>query len=250
MQKPKPVIIPAEWLGNSQLKRAIVHWTGGKYHPNKSDFKSYNVLIGGGGQLYPGKYSLKDNEAASDGKYSRHTNLLNSGSAGIGICSMLGAKRYTTTGEYPVTTDQVVSLILVLADLAEHNEWNRITRRRVLGHHEVEEVYNVKQKDVKWDVSWLPLGGLKNERGKPVALGGDHVMYAIRRAVREELLRRKDESGVIIPRGLNEHVYQIQRAALELGFDLPKHGSDKIWGDEHTGMLKQMVMAYEQRESA
>ena len=68
------------------FKNIILHWTGGNYTPCSSDLLHYHFLIDNLGKIYNGKYSPRDNENCTDGKYAAHCGGGNTGRIGIAIC--------------------------------------------------------------------------------------------------------------------------------------------------------------------
>jgi hypothetical protein len=94
---------------------------------------------------------------------------------------MMGADQ-ETRGKYPITEEQLRSLIHCLADLCEHYNLCPVDPKELLAHSEVEEVYGVKQLN-KWDVDWLPNIGYSHEE----------CMQYIRHEVFKEIQDRETE---------------------------------------------------------
>lgn len=68
------------------FKGIILHWTAGTYTPCQTDLEHYHYVIDGSGKIYSGKYSPRDNENCTDGKYAAHCGGGNTGRIGIAIC--------------------------------------------------------------------------------------------------------------------------------------------------------------------
>lgn len=68
------------------FKGIILHWTAGNYTPCATDLAHYHFIIDANGKIYNGKYSPRDNENCTDGKYAAHCGGGNTGRIGIAIC--------------------------------------------------------------------------------------------------------------------------------------------------------------------
>lgn len=83
-------------------KKTIIcyHWTGGTHKPNATDLDSYQILIGGMGEVYKG---TNPNPSSIAG--------LNSITYNIALCSMAGATeskcKKGNFGDYPITRLQL-----------------------------------------------------------------------------------------------------------------------------------------------
>lgn len=137
------------------MKRIIIHWTGGTDYPNRVDLRHYHFLIDGTGKVHAGDHEPEANLDVSRGGYAAHTRRLNTGSIGVGLCGMLGAKeRPFKTGDYPLTTEQMAALYELCADLCDVYDIP-LGRNTVMTHAEVQGVTGVRQRG-KWDLTWLP----------------------------------------------------------------------------------------------
>jgi len=149
------------------MKRIHLHWTGGGHTPNASDLKHYHFVIAGNGDVVQGNLAPESNLDVSDGQYVAHTRKANTGAIGIALAGMFGAvERPFDPGTSPITTDQLASMAVMVAELCETYDIP-VTRKRVLTHAEIEPTLGVKQRG-KWDITWLP--GMAGP-GDPVSVG-------------------------------------------------------------------------------
>jgi N-acetyl-anhydromuramyl-L-alanine amidase AmpD len=87
--------------------------------------------------------------------YAAHTRRLNTGSIGVAMCGMFGAKESPfDPGKYPITRVQYEATARLCAVLCRRYGIP-VTRETVLSHAEVEGTLGVKQRG-KWDVTRLP----------------------------------------------------------------------------------------------
>ncbi len=150
-------VVPMEWIPWCKMQRIIVHWTAGAHTASANDVEHYHVLIEGDGTLRRGKLSIADNVSAADGKYVAHTKDCNTGSIGVSLCAMRGAKESPfNAGPSPITKAQWDILPLVLADLCRRYAINP-SPTTLLSHAEVERTLGIKQRG-KWDIARLPFG--------------------------------------------------------------------------------------------
>lgn len=163
------------------MKRIIWHWTAGAYGANGLERNHYHYIIEPE-RIVPGTRNPEANLNIKDGDYSAHTRALNTGSIGVAIDAMAGARQFPfDAGYHPITKRQVAMLVELSADLAE--TYNiPVTRKTMLSHAEVEPTLGVKQRG-KWDIAWLP--GMKGS-GDPVQIGD-----ALRQRVSQELSNRQ-----------------------------------------------------------
>lgn len=148
------------------MERIIIHWTGGKHTPNTTDINHYHYIISGDGEVVKGKYEPEDNLSVKT-KYAAHTRGLNTGSIGVSLAGMFGAREAPLdVGDYPITEVQVEVLASLVARLCEEYDIP-VTRTTVLTHAEVQPTLGVKQR-FKWDIVWLP-GMTKTE--DPIKVG-------------------------------------------------------------------------------
>ncbi len=143
------------------MKRIIIHWTGGTYHPSSEDFKHYHYIITGEGLTVLGDYLPEDNLNCKDGKYAAHTEMGNTGSIGIAFCGM---KDYDKGGtNYPLKKVQCEAGFKKIAELCK--KYNIIvTPSTVLTHYEFD--CNRGKAGRKIDIINLPYTNLsKSEIG-------------------------------------------------------------------------------------
>lgn len=133
--------------GRGKVYRVVVHWTAGAYKPSEYDRRHYHFLIDGHGRAVLG--------ARRPGEYLPHTRMLNTGSVGLALCGMGGAReRPFYAGAWPIThlqwerAAQAAAEIIAAYDLA-------LTERTCLFHSEVWRVYRRPQIG-KWDINALP----------------------------------------------------------------------------------------------
>lgn len=155
------------------MKRIIWHWTAGGHRANGTDLRAYHVIIEGDGKVVMGNSPIsanvriaKPNDAST---YAAHTRGLNTGSIGVAVAAMRGAKeRQFDRGPSPITHAQITALIDRTADLCR--EYGiPVTRETVLSHAEVERTLGVKQRQ-KWDIMWIP--GMAAP-GDPIKVGDE-----------------------------------------------------------------------------
>lgn len=148
-------LIPKSWLPVCSMKRIILHWTAGGYEATELDKEHYHILIEGDGKLIRGNYSIADNANTADGRYAAHTRNCNTGSIGVAMCCMAGARRSPfDAGQFPVREIQFAILIRCAAELSLAYDI-RVTPQTVLGHGEVERELGIPQAG-KWDPMRLP----------------------------------------------------------------------------------------------
>lgn len=170
-------MLPNEWLPRCSPARVICHWTAGGYQATGLDRQHYHFLVEGDGTVVRGVYSIADNMDTRDGHYAAHTKGLNTGSIGVAVCCMGGARREPfSPGAFPMTLHQWNVMARVVAELCRRYGLP-VTERTVLGHGEVERVYGIPQRG-KWDPLRLPW--------KP-ALTDLQVGHAFRKLVERKL---------------------------------------------------------------
>lgn len=149
-------IVSRDWMPNCSMKRIILHWTaGGHKASTSSDTGHYHILIEDDGKLVRGTYSIKDNVSTGDDIYAAHTANLNTGSIGISVCCMQGAKESPfDPGSFPMTQTQWETMAQVAAELCDFYDIP-VTPKTVLGHGEVTATLGVDQGG-KWDPMVLP----------------------------------------------------------------------------------------------
>jgi len=146
---------PAPALGAIGLTRIIWHWTAGTYAVSATDRRRYHFIIDGDGTVAAGDRKPEDNISAADGHYAAHTLGANTGSIGIAVAAMHGAReRPFDAGAYPIKTVQIDALVRLSADLARRYGI-KPTPTTMLSHAEVEPTLGIKQSG-KIDIAWAP----------------------------------------------------------------------------------------------
>lgn len=136
------------------MKRIVLHWSAGGHKANATDKKHYHIIIEGDGKIVRGNHAISANESTST-PYAAHTRGLNTGSIGVAVAAMRGAKeRPFASGPSPITNAQVEVLVDQTASLCRQYGIP-VTRQTVLSHAEVEQTLGVAQRN-KWDIMWLP----------------------------------------------------------------------------------------------
>jgi len=137
------------------MKRIIMHWTAGKRSVSKTDLRHYHEIVDGFGDRHIGDHKPEANLNLRSGQYAAHTRALNTGSVGLAMAAMYGAKqRPFKKGQYPIRTKQLNEFVRMCAEYCD--TYNiPVTRRTVLSHAEVQPTLGVWQRG-KWDVTWLP----------------------------------------------------------------------------------------------
>lgn len=160
------------------MKRIILHWTAGTYRASGLDRQHYHFIVEGDGNVVEGVFPPEANISVRPGKYAAHTLNCNTSAIGVAVAAMAGAsERPFDEGEYPITEDQIVVLVRLVAQLAK-TYGITIARDTVLTHAEVQQTLGIRQRG-KWDITWLPGMVLPAD---PVFVGD-----VIRRRVLEEL---------------------------------------------------------------
>lgn len=161
------------------MKRIILHWTAGTHTPNSTDRKAYHYVIGGKGEIVKGVFPPEANEKLVTGKYAAHCYMCNTGSIGVSLAAMSGAKEAPfSAGKYPITQSQVNALVSLVASLCV-KYGIPVTSSTVLTHAEVESNLGIKQKN-KWDITYLP------ELGKTSAkVVGDYLRQKIKMEIKK-----------------------------------------------------------------
>lgn len=137
------------------MKRSITHWTAGGGRASSVDLEHYHYLTEFDGNYVKGHEDIKDNMVTSDGDYAAHTLHLNTGSMGLAMCGMRGAKENPfDAGPSPLNEVQFESHCNLVA--SKHIEYGvPINEKTCLTHAEVEPRLGVKQRG-KWDLTRLP----------------------------------------------------------------------------------------------
>jgi len=150
-----PAVVPEEWLPPARPERIICHWTAGAHRASDLDRRHYHLLIEGDGTVRRGDHPISANDRPVSGAYAPHTRSKNTGSIGVAVCAMAGARqRPFDPGRYPMGREQWRRMAAVVAQLC-HRYGIRVTPETVLGHGEVEHRLGVPQR-AKWDPLALP----------------------------------------------------------------------------------------------
>lgn len=141
-------------MSRGVLLRTVTHWTGGGGRASAPDKKHYHYITEFDGRRVKGKEEPEDNIVVSDGDYAAHTLRLNTGSIGVAMAAMVGAKESPLDyGSSPITEIQFERHCALLAELhIEHGI--PVTPSTCLTHAEVEPRLGVKQRG-KWDITVL-----------------------------------------------------------------------------------------------
>lgn len=160
------------------MKRIIFHWTAGAYKANDVDKKSYHFIIEGDGTVVNGIYRPEDNLSTADGKYAKHTKGLNTGSIGVSLACMSGAREVPfNPGKFPMTKTQWDAGIRLGAQLAKRYRIP-VLKETILSHAEVEKTLGVKQNN-KWDFTRLAWA--------PEIIGAEACGNLLRNSIKKEL---------------------------------------------------------------
>jgi len=87
-------------------EKITLHWTAGRYEPNKCDLANYHILIKEDGSF------VKTHQFSETLEYSCY--MENTDNIQISLCGMLGANP-DDFGEYPITKKQIEAMIELCA---------------------------------------------------------------------------------------------------------------------------------------
>ncbi|MEM9341596.1 MAG: peptidoglycan-binding protein [Pseudomonadota bacterium] len=179
--------VPADWMPSAEMKRIILHWTGGAHNPSASDKKHYHILIDGDGELHRGTHAITANVPPLR-RYAAHTRGSNSNSIGLALCAMGGdaRERPFKPGPFPITRVQWETMAQVVAELCLRYGI-AVTRSTVLGHGEVQANLGITQNG-KWDpmvVEWDP-GRSYQEVGDSFRARAEEVLTALKHPMAAE----------------------------------------------------------------
>ena len=136
------------------MKRVIVHWTAGAHRASDLDRAHYHLLIEADGRIVKGACSIDCNAARVEPRAS-HTRNCNTGSIGVAVCAMAGAReRPFTAGPFAMTQRQWSVMAEVVTELCRRYSIP-VTTQTVLAHGEVERHLGIPQRQ-KWDPMVLP----------------------------------------------------------------------------------------------
>jgi hypothetical protein len=132
-------LIPADWMPEAKVNRAIVHWAAGAHRASGLDRSHDHMLIEGDGELVRGIPSIDLNDARGvKPGHAAHTLNCLTGSIGVSLCCMTCAvERPFKAGSAPMTRKQCDALPAVLADLCRRYSMP-VTPRTFLSHVEVQ----------------------------------------------------------------------------------------------------------------
>lgn len=147
-------VLPLEWLpAGANVARVVLHWTAGRWTPSLLDRAHYHLLLDGAGKPRRGIRPV--------GAKLPHTRGLNTGSVGLALCGMAGARQSPfDPGPWPIHERQWRLAARAAAEILQRyrlydDPQDPPPARLVLSHCEVGAVYGVEQRG-KWDVSVLP----------------------------------------------------------------------------------------------
>lgn len=176
LMKLKGVDRKEDVFHHSGLHRIHMHWTAGAYGDIELEREAYHVIILEDGDVVMGRHKPEANRSTSDGQYAAHTRAANSGSIGISVDCMAGAKEAPFDPGYaPMTVVQLESMCREVANLAETYDIP-ISRYSTLTHSEVQPTLGIRQ-NWKWDINWIP--GMAKP-GDPIRVG-DVIRNKIRK---------------------------------------------------------------------
>lgn len=162
----------------SGLHRVVMHWPASGESASVSDRQHYHSIITHDLRVVDGYLKPEANSSTADGRYVAHTRALNTGSIGLAIDGMLGAKEWPfSPGTSPFTRDMLDLFVETVADYCITYDIP-VSRYTVLTHAEVQPTLGVWQRR-KWDITWLP--GM-DEPGDPIRVG-DELRDLIRAAI-------------------------------------------------------------------
>ena len=135
------------------MNKIIIHWTAGRYTPNKTDLEHYHFLVDGEGKTHRGMYRPEDNENCNDGCYAAHTGGGNTGAIGVAMCAMAGFTGSPGNLKYPITPIQLEACFKLCAELCEKYQ---IPVENVWTHYEFGKNHPNTSSSGKIDIIWLP----------------------------------------------------------------------------------------------
>lgn len=175
------------------MQRIIVHWTAGAYRASSYDKRAYHFLIEGDGTIVRGDSSIAANYPPLSDGYAAHTRALNSGSIGVAVCGMAGAReRPFDAGRYPIVQEQWDKMIEVISQLCDFYRIPLLPET-VLTHAEVQFTLGVRQNS-KWDFTRLPF--------KPQLHGAKAVGDDLRSKIKERMSVYGTTSSIPYGRGV------------------------------------------------
>jgi len=137
------------------MQRIIIHWTAGSHTASALDREHYHFLVEGDGTELSGQWPVSANAKIVGSNYAAHTLGTNTGSIGVAVCAMAGAKeRPFNAGRFPITVTQMDAMAALVGRLCAKYKIP-VTRTTVLTHAEVQTTLGINQRG-KWDIMWLP----------------------------------------------------------------------------------------------
>lgn len=143
------------------MNRIIMHHSAGPGRVTDMDRQHYHRIVDAQGVVHSGNHPIADNapgRSLQTGKYAAHTRGLNTGSIGVAIAAMAGARWNDPRGStfsFP-TQVQMDEFIKEVARLAFRYNIP-VTPKTILSHAEVQITLGVKQAG-KWDFDYDPFG--------------------------------------------------------------------------------------------
>jgi len=135
------------------MKRIVAHWSAGTYEVNSLDLEHYHLIVDGECRVHEGKHPVSDNESTSDGIYAAHARRCNTGSIGIAVACMAGAREDFRHGDYPMKEVQFEKLCETMAEDCQVYGIP-VSSLTTLTHAEVEPNLGIAQRG-KWDFTEL-----------------------------------------------------------------------------------------------
>lgn len=161
------------------MKRIIMHWTAGGHEVGQTDREHYHEIVGGDGSRVAGIHRPEANINLRTGQYAAHTLALNTGSIGLSMAAMRGARETPfSAGDSPITRDQLRAFVEMVAEYALTYKIP-VSRKTILTHAEVQPTLGVWQRG-KWDITWLP--GM--ERPGDAVMVGDGIRQLVAQEIK------------------------------------------------------------------
>lgn len=176
-----PKVVADDLLPNANAKRVVIHWTAGRGRASNLDKSHYHFLVQEDGSVVAGIHRIDANDRPHPNPRASHTRGLNTNSVGVSMCGMHNAQeRPFDAGTFPLREIQVQVLARLVAQICRRYDIP-VTRETVLGHGEVQDILNVRQR-FKWDPMILPWKRDLNFRQT-----GDYMRELIRNAMEEDI---------------------------------------------------------------
>jgi N-acetyl-anhydromuramyl-L-alanine amidase AmpD len=194
------------------MRRVIIHWTAGGGRASTEDKKHYHRIVEYDGTVVKGTEAIEDNIVTADGDYAAHTLRLNTGSIGVAMAGMRGAKEHPfDPGPSPINEVQFDACCRLVVDLCL-KYGILVTPQTVLTHAEVQPTLGVVQRG-KWDIARLPWKS--DVRGARAV--GDYFRFKMRLMLgAEEVVQTNRPTLRFGDRGVA--VAELQADLAELGY--------------------------------